>query len=279
MSHLHGQVVNVVMLIKSAVLLTMLSGVQCCGTEPSRPRSFEDDRSNTAWRFARCRRFMIDDPLAKKSFGERAEEWLKSPEASARAERVLARAKLHVDPADVVAEVQYGVWKVLAGNPDGLAGANEAAYCTTAINNAVNDVLRGFKGDRARLNRLKPLAVDKDQAATSPPELGGEFSDELRSAVEIAGHPDWVTAAALTFVTLTSYPESDISGAPEPNAGARPDQARMWPSLWFAGRRHGLFPQSGVSDATHRKRLERAGASVRDLIDHAAKMTTTGSAL
>jgi len=151
---------------------------------------------------------------------------------------------------------------------------NVAAYCTTVMKNVANELLRGFAGN---WGDLEPLADDAEQVNVAPSDLGGGFTDQLRNAIETAGHPDWVTAAALNFVTLSAYPGCDVSDAPASKAGATPNQARLWPSLWFAGRRHGLFPGPDGGGAAQRKRLSRTGAAVQSLVDEAAHMVGAGA--
>ena len=217
---------------------------------------------------------MRDAPDAEKTLEERVRLWLKSTEARARAKRAIRIANVPATPEDVLAEVELRMWKRLQRNADELADVNVAAYCTTVMKNVANELLRGFAGN---WGDLEPFADDAEQVNVAPRDLSGGFTDQLRSAIETAGHPDWVTAAALNFVTLSAYPGCDVSDAPASKAGATPNQARLWPSLWFAGRRDGLFPGPDGGGAAQRKRLSRTGAAVQGLVDEAAQMVGAGA--
>jgi hypothetical protein len=49
----------------------------------------------------------------------------------------------------------------------------------------------------------------------------------------------------------------------------------MWPALWFAGLRDGLFPDGDRHDAAQRQRLSRAARKVADALDRAAAASST----
>lgn len=210
-----------------------------------------------------------------ESFEERAYRWLASPAAMKQAKNLLARKQIFVDPLDVIADARWNIWAFFQRNPDRAVVSEPAAYCTVVMRHVVADVLNGFK--------FEPLdepptdaGIGLDFAASRSAET--TTADRLRSAIETAGHPEWVTAAALNFVTLSAYPACDVSGAPASRAGATPNQARLWPSLWFAGRRDGLFPGSDGGGPAQRKRLSRTGTLVQSLIDEAAHTLSAGAA-
>ena len=216
---------------------------------------------------------MRDTPDDEKTFSERVTNWLTTPEALARAKRAIRLANVPVTPADLLAEVQLRIWKRLQRSADELADANVAAYCTTVMKNTAAELLRGFAGS---WKGLGSFADDQAEVNFAPTVLGGGFIDHLRSAIETAGQPKWVSAAALNYVNLSAYPDCDVSGAPASKAGATPDQARLWPSLWFAGRRDGLFPGPDGGGAAQRKRLSRAGATVQGLVVEASRLVGAG---
>jgi hypothetical protein len=71
----------------------------------------------------------------------------------------------------------------------------------------------------------------------------------------------------LSVVTLRAHPDTiDLPGVPAPLAGARPDQAVVWPALWFAGKRE-HFPHDG-DDAKERNRKNQGRSRmIREVID------------
>lgn len=217
---------------------------------------------------------MRDAPDAEKTFEERAYSWLASGAAKTHAEGLIFRKQIIVETKDVIDDTRRQIWSFFQRNPDHEFTSPPGAYCAVVMRNVVNEVLRGFK--ETPLEK-QPNELDLTNDFVAPSDLGGGFTDQLRSAIETAGHPDWVTAAALNFVTLSAYPGCDVSDAPASKAGATPNQARLWPSLWFAGRRDGLFAGPEGGGAAQRKRLSRTGAAVQGLVDEAAQMVGAGA--
>jgi hypothetical protein len=175
-----------------------------------------------------------------------------------------------VKPDDLISDTRTRIWLRLARNPDGLDAKNPAGYCVQVMKNLIRDALQGQR--REHLTDIDPR-VDQPFVA----DVDGDDSsiDQLRIALEdLAEPPVWVTAAALNYVTLAAHPAVDIRGAPTPRAGANPDQARMWPALWFAGQRDGLFPTT-QPDAAQRKRLNRAAGKVNNVLRQAAATMPT----
>jgi hypothetical protein len=195
-----------------------------------------------------------------------AQKFLNSAKARRFAQAHARRQGLDLPGEDVTSEAVINIWKRVDRNPTGLDDANVEAYCTTVIKRVVRDAARG-RSDSMQFDEERDAPGGRGNASelmapTQLEEASSSIADELRAAIECDDSiPDWVAAAALNFVTLTSHPDVNVSGAPKPEAGARPDQALMWPSLWFAGRRDGLFPDP-ADDAARRKRRSRAAMQV-----------------
>ena len=87
----------------------------------------------------------------------------------------------------------------------------------------------------------------------------------VRAALETADASSADRSAALTFLALSDdgmNPRALDDDVPLPEAGARPDQARYWPAIWFAERDDRIF---GASQSVRRRRSRRI-ARVRDLV-------------
>ena len=205
-----------------------------------------------------------------------ASEWLGTGAARRYAEREMARLRVHVAAEDVLADAKWKIWQRLRNDARGLDASAAERYCRTVIRSVVVDLLRGFGSDPIERWPVPDGSRSRQSEVVAPPLIGiadSGVADTLRLAIEsTAQFEPWVTSAALSFVTLTQYPEVDVSGAPRPRAGARPDQARMWPCLWLAGKVDGVFP-AGRSTPAQRKRLSRATAQVMDLVHQAASAT------
>lgn len=167
--------------------------------------------------------------------GTRVLEWLASDEARQAARGYLRRAAFPptaelVD--DVVGDATLNGVKRQASNP--LTVANPAAYGTTVIRNVVHGLTR---------HEIDYLADEGE--LEGEPMVGDPFddpaADDVRVIIERVASSPWLTAAALTYLTLLMHPTAVPDHAPAPKAGSRPDQARAWPALWFAGHRD-LFP-------------------------------------
>ena len=202
--------------------------------------------------------------------------WFKSPEATRYAESQLRRNGLYLDSGEVIVDTHRKVWESIHRAGKNAAIVSVEAYCRTAIKRRVIDLLRGVISERKQAEARESREVRFGHAAEPVAAplvdiVGSALGDALRSAIEASGHTHpAVSSAALTFVTLSQYPNVDIAEAPTPLAGSRPDQARMWPSLWFAGTRDGIFPTGEQNDASQRQRLGRAARKVTQMLDAAA---------
>jgi len=180
---------------------------------------------------------------------------------------------VQVSSAEVLGDARVKIWRRLTNNQDGLDPADAERYCRTVIRRIVADLLRGFEHQPLDPSPGVAEASARDVLVAPPLDDGVEstLADGVRAAIEVACHAQrWITSAALSFVTLTQYPDLDVTGAPLPRAGAAPDQARIWPCLWFAGKTDGVFPGDGSGDPTQRKRLSRAAEQVKEAVQLAA---------
>lgn len=132
---------------------------------------------------------------------------------------------------------------------------NPAAYGTRVVQNVVKHLARG------NVVHLEDLG---EMASGPELEVPPDVADDLRVIVERDGAAAWLDSAALACICLIMFPEHLPEQAPAPLAGARPDQARVWPALWFAGERD-LFPSDGA-DPQKRKRARRI-AKVQDHLE------------
>jgi hypothetical protein len=191
-----------------------------------------------------------------------AQAWLASAEARAAAKKLLHQYGLAANPDDVTQDALFSLWQHLTKHPEHSIDS-VPAYCRTIMRNVVTKAAQGFE------------AVSFDEAPDiedqQMPEIESTLGDDLRAALEAGScAKPWVTAAALNYVTLAAHPSIDTHRSPLPLAGATPEQARVWPSLWFAGERSpGLFPTPGKHSAAQRKRLSRAAAAVTAAIEWA----------
>jgi len=196
-----------------------------------------------------------------------AQQWLASAEARTAAKRLLHQYGLGANPTDIAHDALVALWHHLRKHPHSSID-DVAAYCRTIMRNVVIKAAQGFG----------PVSFDDaiDIEDQQMPEVETTLVDDLRAALEAgAESKPWVTAAALNYVTLTAYPSIDTRRAPLPQAGAKPDQARVWPSLWFAGQRQpGLFPDGGKHSARQRKRLSRAAEAITAAIERAKNELT-----
>lgn len=101
----------------------------------------------------------------------------------------------------------------------------------------------------------------------------------LRSGIESVECNPAERSAALAYVTL--FPaltggdaeRIDIADLPWPRAGARPDQAAMWPCAYLATQDRSMFPNDVGGGAAQRKRLSRFCQRATDVVLLAATRT------
>jgi len=183
--------------------------------------------------------------------GDDVLHWLGTPEATRYARTLVARPRFPAADAvadDVLQTARLNVWTRMRNGP--LVVDNPAAYGTTVLRQTANRIAQG----RLATDDLPPdddLGDDRNQVPgassgdpTATEVVDGDRPsaldelDSLRVVVECTPvrHP-WVTSAMLSLVILWAYPDVRLDGVPAPRAGARPDQALLWPALWFAGQR------------------------------------------
>ena len=216
----------------------------------------------------------------KSPFAMAVDTWLASPEARAAVKDLLSRKRVTIPVRDVLDDVRTNIWLRLQKPHDNLDPTRAAAYCKAVAKNLLAQLLREFEGDEFDESKFsKPGALAEPERELSTPDpLGDHGIDELRTACETSGREVWVVSGALTYLTIGSDKECDVSAAPRPRAGANTTRALLWPALWFAGRRTGLFPQGGRQNAAQRKKLQRAGDQILDLVNRTATVLLGGGA-
>lgn len=217
-------------------------------------------------------------------------DWLDSPEALGYAKSLLRRVQLQGDglAQELIDTVRTNIWLRLADGPLD-DGTPAAAYCKRSMWNLAEDLRRGFKHQSRDAGRLREHDADlsgtgdrrverAEQAAQERAEeqerlrsrraaesVDHGLLDTLRARIEASGQPPVVVSGALTYLTTETYDDCDLTGVPRPKSGANKAQARLWPALWFAGRRDGIFPKERAS-AAQRQRLKRAGTPIEQLL-------------
>jgi hypothetical protein len=214
----------------------------------------------------------------KSAFETAVESWLSSPGAGTFVEGLLGRKKVWVPPTEVLADVRSRLWLRLQKPHDRLDPAAAAAYCRKVAENVVRGLLRDFEDVSINEKAFsKPGALAEPERATRTPDPLGEHGiAQIRTACETSGRDAWMISGALTYLTVGSDKDCDVSAAPRPRAGANETRALLWPALWFAGRRTGLFPSGGRQNAAQRQKLKRAGDQILDLVNWAASAVLGG---
>lgn len=152
---------------------------------------------------------------------------------------------------DVIGEASLAVVKQQARGR--MSVFNPAGYGSTVIKHVVHGLLRR---DDDHLDDTHDPAVWDDDV------VDGSAADHIRVIIDSKDSRSWLTAAALTYLTLLMYPAAVPDHAPTPMSGARPDQASVWPALWLAGLRE-LFPDP-CPDRIRRRRSRR----INQVLDH-----------
>ncbi len=225
------------------------------------------------------------DP-ATSDFAAAAYAWIDSTKAREFAEGLLAGKRVKVPEDEILADVRSRIWERVQRPHELLDPARAGSYCRAVARNLVSDLLRGYRDEEldervyyrkgappVPLNDLQPGA-----AADRPGARAGEGIDDLRTWFETSGQEPWVVSGALTYVTIGSDPNCDYSAAPKPRAGAAEVRALLWPSLWYAGKRRGLFPTGGRQLAAQRQALKRTGDCILDVVRRATAASLAGGA-
>ncbi len=210
-------------------------------------------------------------------FNQRAYEWLSSKEAEDWAKKLLSQHRLLIDPKEITSDAMVKIHSLVTADPEHFAGdewvnGHADHYSIRVMRNLIVDILRGRKRssfalleekDGGHFDSVDETITDVDvllhEGTPSGNEAGGgELLDRLRTALEGSGAKPWVVSAALAAFTLSAFDDVETGSAPKPEAGAKPQHARLWPSLWFAGERD-LFVDNGTgsSAALRRKRSRR----------------------
>jgi len=200
--------------------------------------------------------------------------WLVSPAASKFAVKRLRSSgfsEAETLAPDVVGDACIKVVQRFRAAGD-FAPDNPEAYATTIIRNLVH-----------RLNRGETDGLDGVDLEAAPwtsfSETDNTYSDQVRVVLEQSRAEPWLTSAALACVCFIGHPDTIPATAPTPKSGATPEQAQVWPALWFAGQRD-LFP--GDSGDPHKRtrarRIKRVLAHLGEAYDRftAGQVRTDG---
>lgn len=210
----------------------------------------------------------VDSP-----FDVRCLEWLGTSEAERTAKRIIRRSGLPLDPGDLVSEAAIRILVLVDREPgffsgDAYRSSVPGNYCARIMSNFVADLFKGASRERSARRLLEADARNEDPSVTAPDltdaqrqqlaEAAANVSDGIRVAIEYSGAGPVDVSGALTVLALQRDPAADVGESPRPKAGATPDQARLWPALWFAGLRDKAFPVAGKSTAAQQKYRSRA---------------------
>lgn len=215
------------------------------------------------------------------TFVERCMDWLQTDEAVKAAKRASSRLGLPLDPLDFVSEVTVKILAKAKADPGFFAQpkfvtAKVDGYCARTMHNYAADLLRGVKRDRD-IDRLLQVEARNDADVHAVPDIteseraaleqfAMERVDALRVAAEYSGAKEVVVSGALTVWAIRRDPTADIGVSPMPLAGATPDQARLWPAIWFAGVRDKAFPSSGASSTAQQKYRARLATRISEFL-------------
>jgi len=176
-----------------------------------------------------------------------------SEDCAATVARRLTRLKLPVSGGlaiDAEIAVMANIESHVARNP-GQVYDDVRKYGRTIAINTVNRIARGGTA---------VVDLDVEHVADQPQAVRPDLLDSVRFHLEELCSKAWLLAASLAFVTLAAHPETLPPDAPQPQAGATPDQARGWAAIWLAGVRN-AFPEAG-SDTRRRQRNNKVRATV-----------------
>ena len=192
-------------------------------------------------------------------------DWLASPAARKCAvSRLLSSGFNEAETLapDVVADAYFSVMKRFNSAAE-FAPDNPEAYATSVVQNTVHKLSRGEKDG---FDDVDPKWTAEEWV---PPSDVDDSADEIRVLLEQSPAEPWLTSAALACVCFIGHPDTIPDDAPSPKAGAKPEQARVWPALWFAGQRD-LFPD-GRADPCKRTRARRIEKVLNQLEDAYAR--------
>lgn len=228
-----------------------------------------------------ARRASLRAETEEVPFDKRCLAWLQTEDAAKSASRVVKRTKLPLDPFELISEAVIKIKVKVSRDPEFFADGrfvtyDVGGYCTKIMWNHVNDLFSAKKRDRDRDRLLQADARVNDDALATPDttederalleEIAVERIDALRVVAEYSGEKYEIVSGVLTVMAIGRDPQADIGDSPTPQAGAKPDQARLWPAMWFAGYREKAFPVAGGSSQAQQKYRSNIGKRISNFL-------------
>lgn len=187
--------------------------------------------------------------------------WFDTPDARRQATRLASQWGLGGYDGlaeNVLHDARVAMWKRSRSDTP-LEVDSPGGYGTRVLRTVTRELAQG----RARRPDELPLEIEQPD----PPPLDVTAGDGLRTVIErLSDSKAWLTSAALTYLTLSMHPDAEPDFTPRPKAGARPDQARCWPALWFAGVRD-VLPDRGEDTDDHAARRRRRARRIDEVLD------------
>jgi len=194
-----------------------------------------------------------------------AKEWLDSSRGRARSRLLVSTNGYPISDEELRDEALAQIWSRMQRHPDKPID-NVEAYCQRVMGNLCTRAgkARFLTEDRSDESELGyEDIVNLDGLHKTAPEL----ASRCRSAIETLDGDVEVKSAALNFLTLSLYPETDCSDLPSPQRGATPLQARWWRALALALQTPDLFPGAVASSAAQRQRRRRFVMECQEFLD------------
>ena len=202
------------------------------------------------------------------------ETWSRTADARRRARVICRCRRAGLTEQDVIADALRMFW-MQAKKCTGPAPDDPISYMTTMMRNIVTNVHRAWQ-DVEPMEQIDNVHTSGhigpgDVWEPAPVDTRSDLirtiglAVAVRGAIETADASSADRSAALTFLALSddgTSPRALDDDVPHPEAGARPDQARYWPAIWFAERDDRIF---GGGQATRRRRSRRIN-QVRQLV-------------
>ena len=205
-----------------------------------------------------------------------AKEWFDSSEGRSRSRNLVSRNGYPISAEELRDEALARVWVRMQRHPDKPIEDIEK-YCQRVMANLCMSAgkarfftvdLEDDESGTTRLISERSLrggtpGFDVDHTMVS------ELVRRLRSAIETLEGSPQVKSAALNYLTLSLYPETDCSDLPSPKRGATQLQARWWHAVALALQTPDLFPGADASPAAQRQRLRRCLLECQGTLDRA----------
>lgn len=199
------------------------------------------------------------------------------PDAMAIARQEFRKLRLSLEPEDVIGEAVGKIVRWCRRHPERPV-ENLGGLFRTACRQVCLDLVRGNGRRVHEIDGGLPdedgpgheILADRDDGVGAVlDEVDGssahQILERLRVLIERLGSSAVAISGALTFVTLSTDPDIDVSDAPAPKAGVARDRAFGWPALWFATRHPGLF----VNNSSVNRRRQRRISEIFTLLDQA----------